>query len=248
MTFSVTSALDAFVEAQQSEREPDGLFHPSSLFGCARQAIYELRGTPKTNLRTARSRRILYIGSRLHELIQGAVTAQATVLESFAEVAISIPDLGIVGSADQLILTTDGWELEEYKTINSRAFAFGDLPKKDHVGQACVYMMALRDYGGVAQDGTVIPPLGDQLPRVRLAYVSKDDLLIGEHFVEWTDEMAHEIEQKISYLRSFSPPALPPRLPFSKGTKKDWRCGYCSFLDRCWDVDQPERAIDFDEG
>lgn len=253
MTFSIVSALDDHVRRVEVPREPDGKWHPSSLYGCPRKAVYEVRATQPTNERDDRSRRILQVGQVLHDFVQGAVEAHVDIEEAYAEVKIEIPELNIVGSADQLIRFPGGvWELEEYKTINSMAFRYKDLPKADHVGQVTPYLKALREHGGTTADGLIIPPLGDDLSRARISYVSKDDLLIEEAMVFFTPAKDRDLLERVAYLDRYrhDGQALPPRLPDepvknSPGkTKRAYLCNYCPFATRCWDQDGEGGELD----
>lgn len=255
MTFTFSQAINGYVARRESVREPDGKWHPSSLYGCPRQVIYGLRGTPETNPRDDRSKRTLWLGSRIHEWVQEAVEEHPEVLEAYSEVHIDIPDLNIVGDADVLYRTADGWELGEVKSIGAMALKFaksGDLPKEDHKGQALTYMFGLREYGSVAKDGCekhpdgcpVIPPLGDALGTVRFGYFGKDALDPNEFFVNWTPAVEQEIRDKVEMLSGYAndPASLPPRLPFvgKKMDTKDWRCRYCVWAELCWRKDPDE--------
>lgn len=252
MTFNVTAALDAHVARLSPPREPDGKWHPSGMFGCARKAIYELRGTEQSDPRSARSKRVLFVGSRWHEIVQAAVEQEGNVDEVHTEVPISVPELNIVGHADQLVRRGDRWEMEEYKTISSRAFGYlkGE-PKPEHVEQAMTYLWALREYGATIPahlsivafvheiPAVTIPPLGDALDRIRFVYISKDDLRIEEFVVHWDPEFEQRIRDRVALLDSFraDPASLPPRLPLERG-KRNWLCrDYCEYRTRCWDID-----------
>ena len=238
MAFSVETSLDRYVEAIAEPREPDGLWHPSSLGGCDRKALYEVRGTPKSNPPDARTRRVFRVGHLMHEFVQTAIALDPSVLRFFAEVALDAPDLRVTGHADGLLTHVDGsWEVLEFKTISSRAFQYGDLPKPDHVGQLSLYMKVLREYGGRSgpeKFQEVIPPLGERLARGRVIYVSKDDLRIGEYGITWSDAKDEEIRAKLARLESYREAGtLPDRLPVN-GSKRHYLCGYCPFQDHCW--------------
>jgi hypothetical protein len=252
--FTFTDAVDRYVQARESVREPDGKWHPSALYGCPRQVIYEHRGTTPSNPRNNKSKRTLWLGSRYHEWVQAALLEHPDILEAHVEVHIDVPDLNIVGDADVLYRTEAGWELGEIKSIGAFALKFAkELPKEDHRGQAETYWWALREYGSVAKPDCekhpdacpVLPPLGDELERICFAYVGKDDLTPHESFVRPNPaKVEKDIREKIEQLSAYAndPSSLPPRLPFTgkKMDTKDWRCGYCPFLDLCWKQDPAE--------
>lgn len=246
--FSVEAAVNAYVQANASIREPDGKWHPSSIFACDRKALYERRGVEQTNPKDDRSGRVLFIGSRWHEIVQAAVIEHVKDADQvLTEVPVELPELNIVGHADQLIRFGDVWELEEYKSISSNGFRYLKGPKPEHVSQAYTYMYALRTQGVPTDEGGLrkpIPPLGDSLTTVRFVYISKDDLKIAEYVVPWDPAFEAVLRQKVTTLDRYvaDPISLPPRLPLEKG-KKNWLCaGYCEFRDRCWQVDATEVA------
>ena len=244
--FSIASALDRRVASEFEERGPDGYWHPSALFGCLRQAIYASRGTEITDPRDDRSKRILRVGHQFHEYVQGAVNADPRIARAYEEVKILDDELRIKGSLDHIVVyrANDRLEVEEYKTINSNAFKYRDLPKPDHVGQLATYLFVLGRTGGLASDGTIIPPTD---ARGRIAYVSKDDLLVEEFTVLLTPGKERDIRRRIAYLDSYAAhgTALPPRLPDEekkgkeKGFKRAFLCNYCPYQRRCWEEDGP---------
>lgn len=240
MAFSVTTALDEHVSKLETERKPDGTWHPSSISGCLRKALYDYTGVPKSNPHDARTSRVFRVGHLLHEFLQEAVAASDDVLVDYAEVKLDYPDIRVSGAVDGLVQHFDGtWEVLEYKTINSNAFRYNDLPKEDHKLQAGIYLLVLREHGGVAANGAVIPPLGDLLTSVRFVYLSKDDLKIAEYDMPWTDELEAEIRSRLYTLEyHLEEQTLPDRLPLVEkktGPARDYRCGYCPFLDTCWE-------------
>lgn len=265
--FSVAGALDRYVESLEEERLPDGHWHPSSLFGCARRAVYDFLGTPKAPI-GARTKRVFRVGHIFHELIQTAVAASPAVKEAYAEVKIVDPVRKIKGHADELILVDedgeDVWGVLEFKSIKSTGMKYSDLPKDDHRKQVATYCDVLREYGGLVKiqdpaenvynrntteiDGElyiVIPPLGD-LARVRFAYVSKDDLEIKEFEQIHTDAKGEWVTNYIKGLEvHVANGTLPKRLvrltPKGKVSKqRPWPCSYCPFADKCWAPEEPE--------
>lgn len=250
---SVESVLDAHILRTESVREADGKWHPSSLFSCERQALYEVRGTDPSDLRENKSRRILRLGTTVHEIVQRALIEDAHALAVYNEVSVDIPALNVTGHCDTLIQHGENdWELLEFKSIGSRGMQYGDLPKPEHEEQARTYAYGLRHVGGVVpgpmvafadNEDIVIPPLGDALNRLRLVYFSRDDLRAMEYVlpvdVDWEDEFVHRMARLERFRQS--PDALPPRLPLGKNGKRNWLCaGYCQFRSRCWDQDGDE--------
>ena len=229
--------MDAYVDQIESIREPDGLWHPSSISSpCDRKSIYEYRGAEKEPL-TARTKRIFRVGHILHEFIQTAIEADPSVRGFWPEVPIVAGPLMVTGHADGLLEHESGeYEVLEFKTIKSTAFRYNDLPKADHILQVSLYLKVLREYGTVLPSVT-LPPLGDMLRRARVVYVSKDDLQIGEYPILWSEARNRQIEDKLVVLNAHRlEGTLPDRLPAS-GAKRHYLCGYCPFQTQCWEGD-----------
>lgn len=261
MVFTMTDAINRYVEDRQSIREPDAKWHPSGIFGCLRQTVYQYRGTPETNPRDHKSKRTLWLGTQIHEWLQDAVRSHPEIIEAYTEVHIDISDLNIVGDADVVYRTDRGWELGEVKSIGTFALKAAQrpdagLPKDDHRKQAMTYMYALRTLGSVAKPDCqkhpggcpVLEPLGDALNRICFAYVEKDSLQPNEVYLDWDEGFVPELVDLVEQLSAYANDAnsLPPRLPFGGKNMdtRDWRCKYCPFADRCWQVDPKEVPVE----
>lgn len=242
MTFSIAGALDRHVAALNEERQADGMWHPSSLFGCDRRAVYGREGVDRSNPPGARSLRVFRLGHIIHELVQTAVEGEPEIVAFYAEVKVVDEERGIKGHADGLVFLTDGTAVViELKSIGFNALKFAkQLPKEDHEKQATLYVDILRRIGGEAKlaDGTKIylDPI-PALNRILFAYVAKDDMGVIEFLVEVTEKMTADVDATVGRVsRYYREGVLPPRLPRSSG-KKAWMCGYCDWGDHCWDVD-----------
>jgi hypothetical protein len=245
LPLSVTAALDDYIESVEEPREPDGKYHPSQFWGCDRQTIYALRGVERSNPPDKISKRRFKIGHTLHELIQEAIGQSPSVIRFYPEFTIGDPDYNTAGHGDGLAFFDDGTVVVvEIKSIRAAAFKFG-LPKADHVKQAGTYAVHARTKGVWVDDDagkTFIPPLGDRLIGLLMAYFEKEDLKTFEDFVPYDDQWELDLEQKVSDLQPYrdDPESLPPRLPLVKG-KKAWNCNYCDWRDRCWKIDPAKR-------
>lgn len=242
MTYDVGQAIDKWVAYLEEPREPDGLWHPSSMWGCTRKAIYEVRGTQKSDPIPAEMKRVFRIGHLLHEFIQDAVRADTDVIESYSEVPVTYDDYGITGHADHLIRTAEGWRLLEFKTINPNGFRYvADGPKDDHRWQALTYMWVLREAGAVMcyrGDGNVVDlaPLGDSLTRASVFYISKGaGMEHVQHDIEWHPENKEAILDRIHGLNDANAGlGLPDRLVAPKGKPRHPLCGYCQYETLCY--------------
>jgi hypothetical protein len=258
----VREMLDEYIESVTDERLPDGKYHPSSMFGCDRKAIYEVRGTDPTEFTDARAKRRFYIGHRLHESIQRTLESHPGVTVFLPEFEVDVPLYNVFGHGDGLILYEGEWWMLEVKSIKRAGVRMG-LPKDMHVSQAMVYWWAVKNHGykavstselpGVTFDEAAIayPPLGDKLKGILMVYVEKEDLDIYEYVLESDPEWDQMVEDKIASLDMWKddPKSLPPRLPLEKGGKKNWLCNYCPFATKCWKEDpaliMPEGMEDY---
>ena len=160
--FSVADALDAHIAATSEDREPDGMYHPSSLFLCERRAIYAVRGILPSNPPDAKTMRVFRVGHEFHRIVQEAVSGSAVALDEgigdsgttayvYHEIELHSPRLNLKGSADTVRFYLDDEaeellvEVIEYKSIKEASLKYGkELPKPDHVQQALTYAYILR--------------------------------------------------------------------------------------------------------
>lgn len=260
MTDLIAPALDAHLAAINEEREPDGYWHPSSLFTCDRQAVYQVRGVLETDPKGGSDYRALAIGKALHELVQAAVTPASSprIKRSWHEVKILIPTLRVKGSADslvELVVQEAGeYEVEEFKSTKSESIKWtvrrdgAFKPKPEHVSQALTYVYAMRYFHFTTEHTDDMgvthvedhAPLGGKLSRARITYIGKDAGDIHEFTVEITPEWEQDFLAHIANLDRYREDgeALPPRLARDDKGKKHWLCaGYCGFRSRCWNTD-----------
>lgn len=239
----IEEALDAYLLATADEREPDGYFHPSSLFSCDRMAVYEQTGMPRSDAKAGKDYIPLEMGKLIHTLLQSSVTHMADterVQEVWHEVKVIIPPLNVKGSADSLIRFEDGsYEVEEFKSTKSAGIKYakgGFKPKEEHVNQGLTYTYGMRYFPWYTEhtmpDGTVVTtrhePIGARLTRLRVTYFGKD---AGE-ILEFPYTITPEWEAWfVEFMRKLNgAEELPDRKP-----EKDWLCkGYCSWRSLCW--------------
>jgi hypothetical protein len=241
--FSVAAALNAHLVAKNEAREADGMWHPSGLFTCDRQAIYAFRGAERTNPPNEQSLRVFRMGHLVHGFVQDAIASHPAVAQVWLEVPVHSDRLDIEGHADALLRFKDGTsEVLEVKSIKAAGMKYGDLPKAGHVKQGILYCMVLRDEGFAIDPDLsvplVAPPLGDELRALRVVYVSKDDMLISEHLLAITPEREQSVLDTLARLKAHEAAGtLPKRLPLVKGAIPNYPCNYCDYKDKCWQQD-----------
>lgn len=258
---SVTRSLDSYIELVEEPREPDGKYHPSQFWLCARQTVYAVRGV-KGEQPDAPSKRRFKIGHALHEIVQAALSFSPDVEVAYNEFSVEILEWNITGHGDSLLMIrlANGevvWIVVEIKSIRKAGLyrvRKEGREKEDHRGQASIYAVGAHDFGVEVIDRETgeklfIPPLGDALKGVLFVYFEKEDLDTEEFFVEYDADAkgkivpgswAAAIADRVAELEPFrldeSGESLPPRLPMSKG-KRHWACGYCPFETQCWSKD-----------
>ena len=159
----IRPAIHDYLLATAEEREPDGMWHPSSLFQCDRQAVYQVRATPETDFKTGEDMIPLAMGKAIHTIIQSAVSygtgcdisrldegdwcrshqlwmdelhpPKRPIEKVWHEVKVLIPGLNVTGSADSLVLLDDGtYEVEEFKSTKSSGIMWADRAAKKNGG------------------------------------------------------------------------------------------------------------------
>ena len=226
-----TKAIDEHVEELEEERQPDGKWHPSSMWTCTRAAVLGHRGRPATNKPDAQTKRVFRIGHMYHAFVQQALGLSPDFLTVFAEFGIEVDKWGVRGNGDVLVEFEDGhWEVFEIKSTKSLKFT----PKSDHLKQASVYFTAARDHGFYCDraDGVVTyhDGLGDRLTAIRLVYLNKTDLETKEYVYQYDPQWREDIEERVAFLNWVAEKPVD-ELPMldrkDKGTA--WFMDYCPY-------------------
>lgn len=162
--------------------------------------------------------RKFWIGEVLHRAIQDVMSADPEAGVVAHEVAVRDEEHAVSGRADTLTRTAEGQEVVEYKTIDSRAFHFGDLPYASHLHQAGTYLVFPTEHG--------------YADRARIAYLGKGDGRTEEFTIERTPELVEFIKWDLRRLNDLYAAyrergELPPAL---EAPKSDYRIRYCEYL------------------
>lgn len=227
--------IDDFISAQDAKRQEArgsdaGEWHPSSLTGCPRAAVYDYIDEPVSDEKAMRSIRIMDRGTQMHEVVQA-------LLPEGARIEVKIDYAGVKGSCDALIpvpcpvcamspcspqCETPGeywYELHEYKSISpiGKKYMKGK-PKPEHVKQVRIYHGCLRAMGYNLTD------------TVRIVYFDRDDWSVVEYEEPaWLDVEFHEFLGEIADLEDHvEAGTLPDRMP-----DDFWLCRYCDYRTTC---------------
>lgn len=236
----IAESLDKFILETDEERAPDGKWHPSSMFQCARMNVLSIRGVIPTSSPDAQAKRIFKIGKLYHALVQDALPRHPKIVADYPEFRIEVKEWNVVGAGDALIELDDGdWYVVEIKSTKSLKYT----PKEDHVKQASVYFTAARDFGVYVEQSLTgderyedeplnfIPPLGNKLKGIILVYLNKNDLEIKQYYYPYDPKWRKGIEARVEELdkyRLVQVEELPPVLPLDKG-KPNWYLRYCNY-------------------
>ena len=226
---------------RQSERGSDaGEWHPSSLTGCPRKAVYDFKGYEPSDPKDIRNIRIMDRGTEIHQEVQGMMireTLLAGLQPSDYRIEVKVDTHGIKGSVDAILQG----EVQEYKSISPQGKKFmkpkpfgkdgpgnEPQPKPEHVKQARIYQRCLKEMGEEVTDF------------VRIVYFDRDDWSVLE-FVEpaWDDIEWYEFLSEIGELEDHvEDGTLPGRMPLDSKGNKFWLCRYCDYRTRCWEIDE----------
>ena len=234
---SVVDAVDEYVDLLNEDREGDGLWHPSEIWGCSRRAIYTARRTPQSNPHGGATRRRFRIGHILHRFVSDALATSPDVASYYPEFRIEAATEE--GHGDVLVELEDGtFIVVEVKSTKEAH------PKLDdrHSRQVAHYAVHARTRGVWTDVGDRIEPLGDRLIGALVAYIGKDALDVTEYWlpydVTWEARLAARLEE-LEQLRAA--PGLPPRQTDGK-SRKSRACFGCPWLDTCWGGDLSARS------
>lgn len=236
---SIGSIVDDWFVANRSERDGDGMIHPSSASGCLRQAVYEARGVPRTDEKDIRTYRIMWMGTEIHEFVQNILETaylDNPKIDVELEVSITVPGLPLAGSSDAVVWEDGSGIVYEFKSISPWGFKKVQRePQDHHVRQCKWYMFGLHKQGKLISHGVIV-------------YFQRDDLGSIEHRVELTADDIEEMETTLILARDrWLVPTLttiPERPPETKTPKGYWLCGYCPWATRCFEQDTATRLID----
>jgi hypothetical protein len=273
---SVSDALDNYIAQTRDEREPDGYYHPSSMWLCDRATILAVRGVVVSHPADALAKRTFEIGHLMHRLVQdslmpdlGAIgPGPAPGLKAFyPEFKITVPKWNVTGHGDGLLVCVndDAWVLEIKSTKSLRY-----TPSENHEKQASVYTVAAADHGftvdgdnggyvtlgGYSDGPLVIGPLGDRVKGLILVYLLKNTMEMKEYVIPFKKSWRTQIEKKVAELDRYRDYGKTKGTLVELSTlppplpldkgKPNWYTGYCNYKGSGLCCGDPEREADFD--
>lgn len=190
-TTGIRPIIDDHLLNLASERRNYGDYWSGSSAGyCMRKVIYDRLQVPYVR-QEPRTQRVFSVGQIFHEWIQGLTRAAGI---SAAQEGELIDDkLMVKGHFDDLVVIDGSLVLYDYKTSNSRSFAYKHDMSHYHRMQLATYMYMLKQQ---LSAGT-----RDELSEGRILIISKDDLRMKEQQLIYTPALEKEV---VGYWRTLN--------------------------------------------
>jgi|SRR3990167_1668369 len=220
---SIQDSIDKTLKKEtEKERKSSHKWKPSAFGRCYRYQYWLRKDEPITNPPDARILRVFKAGSLFHDFVQELVLKET---QAQKEVLIEIDD--IKGYAD----IVNDEEVVDIKSQHSQSFWYR---KKEESN------IREKLYPNWLQDMWYCQQLNKK--RGRLVFVSKDDLCIQEYFQEndnyWREKVDEEIGTLRHYWNTEMFPLAQPRAYKDNKTGKFKECDYCSFKNKCYDIEK----------
>ena len=166
-----------------------GVYHPSAIAGCKRSLYYDRVGLlPRAKASNA-SLNIFREGHQGHGSIQHLLKKYLGA-DFEEEIYIELKDLAVAGATDG-VFKAKRWILE-IKTVGAAMYSKLTKPKKEHIKQVHLYMVALG------------------IPRAVLLYVNRDNGRHRTFQVHYEPEIWAEVLSTIDYVEQFVAMREPP--------------------------------------
>jgi len=196
-------------EQRAIPRESSGRFHVSDAGRCHLMRYWKRQATSPHQDFDDRAYRIFAVGHLFHLWIQGILKEKGVLIS----VEQKVEDEHRSGILDAIVQSSGKRILYDFKTVHSRKFLWIAKEADIHYHhQAMTY-------------NTMISVPADE---VRIAYISKDDLLIKEVPVFLTREKVDADWKPLIEAWVKQEPPKPTPLP--------WENAYCLYRESCWAV------------
>ena len=216
-------------QAQALDGDCRGYLRPSSLWGCERACVYLLTRAPKSpDLKNARLKRILDVGTATHTVVQGYLANHPEWwFAPEARVEVVVEGVRIKGSCDGILIRrSDGYRFGiEIKTKKHDLFDALVTPDPDHVRQASLYAKLHRVYW------------------ITILYWDKDQQHLKEYPVSYEEGMWESIKERIRTIKAFAEKAVGEGKPLywenidpecmPPFVKKRCDVGFCNYWEIC---------------
>ena len=217
----VQELIDQEIASKQHKREFSGKVSASLLGQCRRRQFYSIFRVEPTNPPDERVLRVFKAGNLFHDFVQGLVVKQGYEIEKdYQDDIVSI----------RVDLINDE-EVAEIKSVHS--YKFGHLTRE-------LKTKTLWEINPEHIMQVVLGALKFNRKKIRIIYVSKDDLCIKEFEMTVTNKYKKATEEEVSavalLIKLGTLPEGKPRLygdSVDKKTGLPKECFYCDYRDRC---------------
>ncbi len=224
---SIQLLIDTHLK-QEREKHPhtsSGRYVASNLGKCYRAQFWYRAGEPVSNPLDERTYRVFAVGAIFHEFVQDIIAKQNN-----AQMEVSASNEDFSCRADMVIED----EVFELKSQHSRAFWY--MTKSENIAEDKL--------PNILQGLFCAKLLGKK--KLRLVFISKDDLCIQEYGFalneEWEEKLAQEIKTLNEiWTKQELPPACPRAYPKKKGDKITYQTEcekYCNYKTKCEEIEQ----------
>lgn len=225
---SIQKMIDNYLaEKRNTPREKSYKYIASNLGRCYRMQYLYRKGEPVSNPPDDRTYRVFAVGDIFHEFVQDIIAKQNN-----AQMEVKAENEDFSCRADMVIED----EVFELKSQHSRAFWY--MTKSENIAEDKL--------PNILQGLFCVKLLGKK--KLRLVFISKDDLCIQEYGFtlngEWEEKLAQEIKTLNEiWVKQELPPACPRAYPKKKGEIIESQEGkYCNYRNKClelgWDCEK----------
>lgn len=218
-------------------------FRPSSFYKCQRQLFYFLNGSKEKKKEYPRSKRILEVGTALHEWIQTQVFMEMDKLGTFDIKLLPVEELPSYGQEGFEILREHNAPDMEVKFLDTRFTQ--KFPVSAMVDGAMSFMGKdfLFEFKTINTDDFeyLIQPLPDHVKqgaiyalctgvrKVMFVYLDKNKQFLKAYLVEYTQE---QLDWVVARMQSVENYVLEGELPPKEADDKCKWCGYKGLCDK----------------
>lgn len=192
---------------------------PSALGGCMRSHYYQIKHVPYTTPPNPGAQLNFQVGFLWETIVEEALKHSG--VEYKAQLELEDKELNVKGTLDFIIkVGDDEWEVLDIKTESVYSERYRKSQKLD-------YLQASERY--VIQVGTYMLLLrrkGYNVNRARLVSIVKDNGMVKEYFVPYTQELEDKVLARINKLNQHLKDGTIPECEC-----EGWMVGYCNYGD-----------------
>jgi hypothetical protein len=191
---------------------------PSMLGGCMRAHYFALKHVPQTTPPNPGALLNFQVGFLWEKVIEEALTG----LEHRFQWELEIPELNLKGTLDFAINDGKEWEVMDSKTESVMSEMYRKRAKQTYIEASQRYVIQLGCYM------MMLRRKGYKCERGRLISITKDNGMIHEHFVPYTEELEATVMNRINTMNNH---LKNNTVPECECGDSNWGVGYCNWGD-----------------